>query len=414
MYHVGQVAGWSCLALLAVTSALGVGSQTGPQRDVPGEAPAVHAVDVPEFSTMDLPKWESQSLYSIGLDRDAFGLHRIAGAVFLLDGTLVIADTGASTLVFADQEGVVRSRVGREGEGPGDYLELQRVGVTVDGRVFAYDARQERLTFLDASGVVSEVLSVNLHAGYSPELPLVSLADGGFLAIYEPRADVSSGLQRGSLELVLMNSAGHGERTLARWKGKQFYVTAGDLSRLPVGFAETTLYAGRGQYAVLGGTDSFEITLYDGPLPILTLRGKYARTPVPAEERAAWTDAYLEGLPMPAAYRTKWKERLAVSTINEIYPAFGALAVDATGRIWIGEYASLEQERREWTIFEPDGRAIGSIELPTYRPVPLELENTIHGYPTHEILDVTTDRLALLRTDQIGDQYVEVLSIGQR
>jgi hypothetical protein len=96
---------------------------------------------------------------------------------------------------------------------------------------------------------------------------------------------------------------------------------------------------------------------------------------------------------------------------EEFYPAFGGLAVDSEGTIWIGEYPGLGDSERRWTLIGSDGRPMARLELPLYRPEWLDVETAIRGYAFHEILDVTPDRIVLLRTDELDVQYVEVLQI---
>jgi hypothetical protein len=71
----------------------------------------------------------------------------------------------------------------------------------------------------------------------------------------------------------------------------------------------------------------------------------------------------------------------------------------------------LGQQRRRWTVFKPDGEPIGRLDLPVYGPRWIETEIAITYSPTHELLDVTSDRIAILSKDDFDVQYVEVLEI---
>jgi hypothetical protein len=94
--------------------------------------------------------------------------------------------------------------------------------------------------------------------------------------------------------------------------------------------------------------------------------------------------------------------------VRGTYPAYGALVIDASGRIWIGEYVGLTEDERRWTVFGVDGRPIGRLSLPVFRPEWIEVENSIPGFLTHELLDATGDRIAILRKDSLDVQYIEV------
>ncbi len=49
---------------------------------------------------------------------------------------------------------------------------------------------------------------------------------------------------------------------------------------------------------------------------------------------------------------------------HETYPAFSVIRADAEGRIWLADYRAPEEERRLWTVFSPDGHALGRVQTP--------------------------------------------------
>ena len=390
-------------------SGIGVDSSNVSVSDSAG----VEIVRISDLNALDLPELNRRLLYSTDADLE---LHQVAGAVFLPDSSLAIANKGSSQIILLDQQGSVRERVGREGEGPGEYVDIAWIGLSAGGTLSIFDGRLGRFTFLDPLGRVTGVQRVEMtHA----IVPLVRLAGGEFLAVLETRPFRPLGFQRGPLFLVIGDKSGAVVDTLGRWAGKERHVTPDRMIR--VGFAATALYAGRGSHAVLATTDSLDVTLFEGAEPLTRIRGGHSPREVTSREKEAWTELVLDMY--PEEVRPTQREVLEQSTVRDTYPAFGALKVDADGGIWIGGYATLEDLERGWTVFRPDGRPVGALSLPVYRPELLRIrewgitgwavvehETTIPS-ASHELLDVASGRIAVLRTGELGEEIIEVYEV---
>ena len=410
------------LATLTV-STLGCGEASeGPGRSDSGaEAATVSATDsagvdivrISDLGALDLPEPDLRLLYSTAADIE---LYHVVGAVFLPDSSLAIADRGSSEVLFLDQQGSELRRVGREGEGPGEYVDMARIGVGSDGNLSVFDSRLQRFTFLDSQGSVTGVQRIHLNEAY---VPLVHLGGGGFVAVLETRSFRPLGFQRGPLFLVVFDQAGEVVDTLGRWAGKERHVSSGRMTA--VGFGATTLYAGRGPHAVLATTDSVDIALYEALAPVTRIQGGNAPREVTSEEKEAWTELALEVF--PENLRPSNRQRLEQAGVRDSYPAIGALKVDADGAIWLGAYPRLDDLERSWTVFGPDGIPVGRLTLPVYRAellkvrdsgitgwAALDLETTIPS-ASHELLDVAADRIAVLRTGEMGDEFIEVYAV---
>ena len=219
--------------------------------------------------------------------------------------------------------------------------------------------------------------------------------------------------------LVVVDDAGAVVDTLGQWAGKQRHVTPDRM--IPVGFAATALYAGRGPHAVLATTDSLDVTLYEASTPLTRIRSGHTPRQVTSREKEAWTELVLDLY--PEAVRPAQRRTLEQSTVRDTYPALGALKVAADGAVWIGGYTALDDAERNWTVLRRDGVPLGRLSLPVYRPellkvresgitgwAPVELETTIPS-ASHELLDVAEDRIAVLRTSELGEEFIEVYAI---
>ncbi len=389
-----------------------------------GDAAAAAVTDPVGVESMRITNLHSPRLPEIGrtLLYSTLGhldLVQVVGATLLPDSSLVIADRVAPNLTFLGPGGELRSQVGDEGEGPGDYSDLARIGLSTDQALFAYDRALRRLTFMDWTGnVVSTV-----QTGCAGEVvPLAQVSAEGFVGVLETRPDLPPGVQRGPLHLIACSGPDGSVEQLGEWPGKERHVTGDRQNWVAVGFGRTALYDGRGVHAVVGTNDSLDLTLYNGSAPDTRFHGSVlAANPVTQEERGEWNDLFLGSLPEVA--RPNWRRMLEQSEVRATYPAFGAVKVDSNGRIWIGEYAKRSSQQRSWSAIGADGVPVGSLRLPVFHPELLrfadgvlagrtlvEMEVAIPS-PTHELLDIATDRIAVLRKDDLGQEFVEVYEI---
>ena len=97
----------------------------------------------------DLPEW-TLGAASLELDGGETPFFRVAGAQFLPDGSVAVADAGnARVAVFAVSGELLRS-LGREGEGPGEFRSLSHLFVFED-TIVAYDQVNLRFTLWDGT-----------------------------------------------------------------------------------------------------------------------------------------------------------------------------------------------------------------------------------------------------------------------
>jgi len=369
------------------------------------DSAGVDIVRISDVHMLDLPEVELRLLHSTATIPDLF-FEAVIAATFLPDSSLVIADSRLFELTYLEPDGTVRTRSGQPGEGPGEYRDITRIAVGPDGAPFVFDWRQRRLTFLDSQGTVTDIIRLEQGAGLGAAVPLSRLGSGEVVAALETRPTLPPGIQRGPVFLVLANATGEIVDTLGQWAGKERHV--GDVWD-PVGFGLTALFTGRGDHALVGTNDSLNLTLYRGADPVTRIRGGYSPRAVTAPEKAEWTETFLEIFPEEA--RASWRRRLEQSTVRDTYPAYGAISVDADGRIWIGDYPKLADETRRWTILEADGTPVGTLSIPVLRPIWLEDTVAVTGQP-HEVLDVAHGRIAVLRRDELGVEFVEVYEVA--
>lgn len=99
------------------------------------------------------------------------------------------------------------------------------------------------------------------------------------------------------------------------------------------------------------------------------------------------------GSSMPEQMREVYRE----APVHDSYPAFDGVAMDTEGRVWVGAATELGEELRRWVVFAADGSPVGRVDLPA----------------NGELLDVTSDQVLLLRTDDLGVESVVLYGLVQ-
>ena len=101
---------------------------------------------------------DPEPLLSIG--QPAPELYRVRTALFLSDGGIVVANGGNHELLLFDDAGQQLARAGGEGSGPGEFRQLTFLSVGAADSLFAYDAREHRLSVFDRNGVFARAVTL--------------------------------------------------------------------------------------------------------------------------------------------------------------------------------------------------------------------------------------------------------------
>ncbi len=214
------------------------------------------------------------------------------------------------------------------------------------------------------------------------------------------RETPEEGLHRSGVRLVAASRTDQGLDTLGVHLGNEYYllelgggvITDG---RHPF-LSQTFLATSNEPPRFLSATNpeySIEVWTLDGELERVVRRLNARRTPIEAEEAAAW-DLALENVSSDLHGRVR-------SLISEggLLPAIHGLATGPSGEIWTKRDPSLAMTGKAmYDVFDPLGRYLGGVTLP--RDV--------------DIQSVGDDYLLATRHDQFDVPYVEVFSLQRR
>ncbi len=276
-----------------------------------------------------------------GEDEYVFG--RASHVAVGKSGEIFVADSQVPVIRMYDEDGNFVRNVGREGRGPGEYINLGGMRTFPDGRLAVWDQGNARITVYDENGDFSEnhYVSASLHAAdifetghdgsfyvqsalrISPDLPnwkfgWLKVSPEGVLqdTIRVPFDDEDR-----PLSFVLFTSSGEAYAFIERPL----------FSMSPLGYLIT---GHNKEYA-------FELNVPDSSVE--RIERDFTPVELKPEEKRQWE---------------AWVRYYGVNnTIPDTKPAYKKILTDSQGRIWIGRYVEAEYtEENIGPHFGPESR----------------------------------------------------------
>ena len=164
-----------------------------------------------------LPRWTLADEVRFGDDsRDETtltgGRHVIVGR----DGSVFIAQPADGAIRTFSATGAYIRTIGRKGQGPGEFQDLQRVGFVRD-TLWALDSRTSRVSFFSLAGkyLRSERISAEGRGEFFPSLPWTLLSSGTVVSFVSSSAERMPGTKI-SIPIIRIERSGRVLDTIAR------------------------------------------------------------------------------------------------------------------------------------------------------------------------------------------------------
>ena len=353
---------------------------------------------------------------------DAFQFYRVGDATRLADGRIVVANGGSNELLVFDADGNHLDAWAGQGDGPGEFWDLTTVRPWPGDSLIAGDSQQGRASIFDLAGAHGRTMSLRgppdattremAAAGQAadagpvdiePHIVVRVLPDGTLLT-RTPRG-YAQGFHRWESTYALMGADGSTLAPLGNYLGNEIFSAFyeqddGNFAVIPLWhpFGKATLTTAWGDLAAIGDNETYEIRAYrgDGSLARIVRRDHETRIPTQAEQDEAFRDRF-------AGLTEEDREpRMAVAAdvpLVESFPAYSRLRGDALGHLWVAEFKlpDAAYDGTLWTVFDPDGRALGFVETPG-------------GFGVFEIGE---DYILGSTTDELGVEYVQLRELGR-
>ena len=364
----------------AVTVTLCAVCACGERSDPPATEPAIRVengvtiVENPGLHLADARAWsvDAGKAVRIGVvdGPDEYVIGRLAGMLRLPDGNILIADAMAHELRVFDARGRFVRKVGRAGEGPGEYGLLTQILDYAGDSIVVIDNEGSRATVLDPT--------LGFVRRYHPRLtetrarqPFTShqvegfFADGralvsDFSSACDPRSERS--FCEDSVAFYRTNEEGTTEARFGRFvhsRRQAFRVRPG----VSTGWSEPhpqAMWVVRGDRFYYADAKRFEVQVYrsDGSLErivrVAAAAPRYTKKDVwPAAPSTTGTGEAGREL------RRVMQQAQDNATLPDTFPAFSDLLVDDAGNLWIREYlppSKIREVPPRWFVFDAEGR----------------------------------------------------------
>jgi len=296
-----------------------------------------------------------------------YQLHDVQGASRLGDGTLVIANAGSNEIRFYDDRGRHTHSVGREGDAPGEYRRITKLGAGPGDSLWVYDYGTRRFTVLTAQGDFVRVLA--LGATLSAPNAVGRLADGSFTVNEQWSSSLQSewqpGLTRGTTAVTRLLADGSAFDTVATVLGREVFLSDENgraVMSAPL-FARASSATVSGNRVFLGSQETFEILRYSPEGDLLQIiRVPNADLSITQEEVDLVIERELARV--PESRHPMVRTHLQSMEMPPTRPAYGRLHVDQEGNLWAAEPTRYPYPARFWTVFDPEGQLLGEVVMP--------------------------------------------------
>jgi hypothetical protein len=281
-------------------------------------------------------------------------------------GYVYVADRSSQLLVFAPDGSLLR-KLGRKGQGPGEFDFLVDVQVLPRDTVYAFDGGLSRVTaFAPRSDRAAYSVNVGTNSMLFPYWVRTAASTRSIFAAY--RAAVGEGDGRGlhgrrKDVLRILNPDGSIRRdSVLSFDEAEMLIFHGAVEGAANNpFARQAVFALGGDdrlYAAWSGALAVGVYSADGRR-IRTIRP--AITPTPRRISDRDRDSVVQALArtVPAA-----EVRRAFTEIgSESWPLFRDMVVDDAHRVWLG-LLGRHGEPVHWTAFDQEGARVASMDLP--------------------------------------------------
>ena len=321
-----------------------------------------------------LPEWSlgAEPRVAIGVleGEPAYQLDQVRASVLHGD-RIVIANGGSMELRVFDLEGKHIATGGRKGGGPGEFQAIRWMSRFAGDSVIIYDPNNRRFSIFS--------LDATFGRSFAPEEQFFGvggrLADGSYVLaptmVFSSSDGPRNGLVRDSVRVIRVSATGGSPDTLVAMLGGETFIqtqsSGGRVRSMWVRSApfahSTTLAVGDSVFYTATG-DRYEISAWR---PDGTLERLIRRAVEPATVTQADIDRYKQQQLESARDdddRRQLERTLAEMPYPDRMPAHGPIRLDDDGNLWVTEYSPWTTEPTRWTVFDRDGRAIGTVTLP--------------------------------------------------
>jgi len=330
-----------------------------------------------------------------------YEFYRVYSGIRLDDGRIVVANGGSNELRVYSGEGEFLTTLGREGEGPGEFMRLDWVSRYRGDSIFAYDFGLGRWSIFSGDGGIARSVKVTTPEGQRVEIarPFSSGAVMG-MRLMPPSNLIGRelvGIRQEETSLMRFSPEGEYLNAIATLPGPELWIPPRPAGQTSYGYLPA-LFGYWPQLAVVGdlvyaGTDrGFEVAGFsesEGLRHLVRIPG--LERPVTRND----VDDFLERV--KEVYNPVMSQFISELPRPESRPSFSLIVVDAEGNLWISEYVQMVFDPERWTVFDSGGNLLGDVVVPR----------------RFLILDIGSDFILGRRLDDLDVEHVQLYRLSK-
>jgi len=285
---------------------------------------------------------------------------RIAGAVRLEDGRIVVGDGQSDEVRFFDPSGAYLFKVGREGEGPGEYTYLRHLDRCAGDSITAFDLNWPVKVY-DQQGNLGRETSLFEPGTHRTPYQLGCSRTGKFLITGWGVDDLILGFYRTTAPVSLLDRDGTPIVSLGMFPSSERL--GNEYGSSPHPFGKTTVLAAGAEELYVGTADEFEIRVFDlTGTPIRLIRGPPQDRRITDDCLNAYRDARLARA--DPNRRPAIEREIRDMPMPDEFPAYGTIRLDRQGFLWVQQWRRPGATDARWWVFDPTGRMLGTVMFP--------------------------------------------------
>ncbi|MEX2483986.1 MAG: 6-bladed beta-propeller, partial [Brumimicrobium sp.] len=299
-------------------------------------------------------------------DRDEVILGRTAGIVVDNDGRVYVGDQHANTVHVFDSDGSYFRRIGRQGEGPGEFLNIWDIQIgdkflhvqcNLQGVVHAYSFDNFELShttsLLFGPDKIDELL------GWSPNIAFIKNDETYLVQFYRPIFEVSD--ENRSQRLYTVSSEGdiNSDLLLEMHWGGEYLTDINIPTVLVVPYGRTTLLAVSEESFYTLWTEDLVVKKYDS-------HGNYISAFYhPVRKKELRRDEVMKQINIS---NDQQRHLFRNSTLPETWPTVQHFLLDDEKRFWISTIID-DQNNYEWWFLKETGELIDRFIWPKEKEI---------------------------------------------
>jgi hypothetical protein len=371
-------------AIVAVLTACSGGDDSRTEVSTVRDSAGVSIVEISAQGWASAPSWRlaSAPIAVIGGEGDdgSVDLSNSQLGTLLPDGRVVAMSMQPVQLYLFAPDGSLAGRLGRGGEGPGEYRLLTSLLVLGSDTIAGFDFMNRRALMFRSNGDVLDPVQFPMTASPVPPLLTGRLEDGSWVfqtmnPLQEP-PEGTTGVYRLPAPVLHWRAGMETYDTVAMSLGPmliQGTISMGSNSMTMgrgIGYGSNSFVGGARDLIWVTTGDRFVISGYDvdGNLKREIRVGLPTRT-VTQADRDRFIGVLREQLELargmaPDQLIDSEIAKLSETTFADNHAAIGQMLVDRMGRIWATPNLPMVDSTATWGVFDQEGRLIGSVVIP--------------------------------------------------